>query len=73
MKNATNPFIEPLDELEAVELDTIEYDEVNELTKHIEHQKFLLKLLTKKDSFVRKVLLNKNTSMAKILKSKFYS
>ena len=60
LKNATNPFIEPLDELEAVELDTIEYDEVNELTKHIEHQKFLLKLLTKKDSFVRKVLLNKN-------------
>jgi len=60
LKLAVNPFIEPLDELEAVKLDTIEYDEVNELTTHTEHQKFLLKLLTKKDSFVRKVLLNKN-------------
>jgi len=60
LRNAINPFIEPLDELEAIKLDTIEYEEVNSLTKRIEHQKFLLKLLTKKDSFVRKVLLNKN-------------
>jgi len=60
LKNATNPFIEALDELEEMQLDVIDYDEVNELTKHIDHQKFLLKLLTKKDSFVRKVLLNKN-------------
>jgi DNA repair exonuclease SbcCD ATPase subunit len=60
LKNATNPFIEALDELEELQLDVIGYDEVNELTKHIDHQKFLLKLLTKKDSFVRKVLLNKN-------------
>jgi len=60
LKNAVNPFVEPLDELEGVELDKIEYDEVNELDKYIEHQKFLLKLLTKKDSFVRKILLNKN-------------
>lgn len=60
LKHATNPFVEALDELEATKLDVIEYDEVNELTKLIDHQKFLLKLLTKKDSFVRKVLLNKN-------------
>ena len=60
LKTNVNPFIEPLDELEAVKLDDIQYDKVNELTKLIEHQKFLLKLLTKKDSFVRKVLLNKN-------------
>jgi DNA repair exonuclease SbcCD ATPase subunit len=60
LKNATNPFIESLDELEEIQLENIGYDEVNELTKHIDHQKFLLKLLTKKDSFVRKVLLNKN-------------
>jgi len=60
LEKAINPFIEPLDEIEAIELDDIGYNEVNELTNHIEHQKFLLKLLTKKDSFVRKVLLNKN-------------
>ena len=60
LKKAINPFIEPLEELEAVKLDEIGYDEVNTLTEFIEHQKFLLKLLTKKDSFVRKILLNKN-------------
>ena len=60
LKSAENPYIEPLQELEEVEYDTIEMDKINELTTLIEHQKFLLKLLTKKDSFVRKTLLNKN-------------
>lgn len=60
LQNATNPFIEPLDELEEIKLDNIGYEEINNLTKLVEHQRFLLKLLTKKDSFVRKALLNKN-------------
>jgi len=60
LKKAVNPFIEPLEELEAVELDPIVHDETNDLVKYVEHQKFLYKLLTKKDSFVRKALLNKN-------------
>lgn len=60
LKAAVNPYIEPLEELEAVELDPIVHDETNTLVKNIEHQKFLYKLLTKKDSFVRKALLNKN-------------
>ncbi len=60
LQKANNPFIEPLEELQEVELDPIEMDEINELVSLIDHQKFLLKLLTKKDSFVRKALLNKN-------------
>lgn len=60
LKTSPNPFIEPLDELEAVELDPIDKDEINNTVRVIEHQKFLYKLLTKKDSFVRKALLNKN-------------
>ncbi len=59
-KKANNPFVEPLEELQAIDLDPIEMDKINELTTKINHQKFLLKLLTKKDSFVRKALLNKN-------------
>lgn len=55
-----NPFVEPLEELEQMKLDEISYEELNKLTKLSEHQKFLQKLLTKKDSFVRKALLNKN-------------
>lgn len=57
---AENPFIEPYDELIAIELEPIDYTEVNRLTQMLEHQKFLMKLLTKRDSFVRKALLNKN-------------
>lgn len=60
LKDAVNPYLEPLDELMSMGVGEINYDEVNKITKEIEHQKFLLKLLTKKDSFVRKTLLNKN-------------
>lgn len=55
-----NPFIAPLAELEAVKLDGAEYDEINKLQKTVDHQKFLIKLLTKSDSFVRKALIDKN-------------
>jgi DNA repair exonuclease SbcCD ATPase subunit len=60
LENATNPMLEQLDELEAVELEELDMSKINELKNIIDHQKFLLKLLTKKDSFVRKALLNKN-------------
>lgn len=57
---AVNPHTEPLLELEAVKLDEVEMVQINELNHTLEHQQFLLKLLTKKDSFVRKALVNKN-------------
>ena len=60
LKSANNPMQSTVDELEAEELDPIDMDQINKLTTTITHQKFLLKLLTKKDSFVRKALLNKN-------------
>lgn len=59
MKAAGNPFVEPLEELESVVLDDINYSELNNLRKQVDHQKFILKLLTRKDSFVRRSLLNK--------------
>jgi DNA repair exonuclease SbcCD ATPase subunit len=55
-----NPYIEPLEELEAIKLEPIDYKIIDDITRNIKHQKFLLKLLTKKDSFVRKELLNKH-------------
>lgn len=57
---AVNPHLESLHELEELELAPIDYTELNTLTQTLEHQKFLMKLLTKRDSFVRKALLNKN-------------
>lgn len=60
LKKGNNPFVEPLEELEEIELDPIDKNLTNDLNRLLEHQKFLFKLLTKKDSFVRKALLNKN-------------
>jgi DNA repair exonuclease SbcCD ATPase subunit len=60
LKNAVNPFVEQVEELKAIKLDPIKKDEVNNLVTEIEHQEFLYKLLTKKDSFIRKALLNKH-------------
>ncbi|PPD55719.1 MAG: hypothetical protein CTY12_00235 [Methylotenera sp.] len=59
LEKSTNPHIDSYQELLVVDLEEIVYDEVNLLTKELKHQTFLLKLLTKKDSFVRKELLNK--------------
>lgn len=59
-KTAVNPHIESLQELKAAVPVAPDYNSINTLTTLSEHQQFLLKLLTKKDSFIRKNLLNKN-------------
>lgn len=59
-KKATNPYEGSMADFEGINLDPISYEKMNSITKLIEHQKFLQKILTKKDSFVRKVLLDKN-------------
>ena len=43
-------------------LEEIDYDEMNRLTNLVEHQDFLHKLLTSKDSFVRKRIIDQNLS-----------
>lgn len=60
LQNGTNPYIESLNDMMTVKLDPISYEKINELNKVTEHQKFLYKLLTKKDSFIRKIILDKN-------------
>lgn len=60
LMNAKNPFVEPLEELKGANLGDLNTERVEELRELSDHQKFLHKLLTKKDSFVRKALLNKN-------------
>lgn len=60
LEESTNPHIETLEDLKSISVKEFDYTAINELTKLKDHQNFLLKLLTKKDSFVRKSLLNKN-------------
>ena len=56
----TNPYTEQIEELEKSAVQEISWDTVNELTKIKDHQEFLYKLLTSKDSFVRKRIIDQN-------------
>ena len=56
----TDPYFEQIEEMEQQAVQTINWDNVNELTRVKEHQEFLLKLLTNKDSFIRKRIIDQN-------------
>ena len=55
-----DPYQEQIGSLKKTALAEITWDEVNRLTRLQEHQDFLLKLLTNKDSFVRKRIIEQN-------------
>jgi len=57
-----DPYSEQIDDMTGQALQVVSYDRINELTKLQEHQDFLLKLLTSKDSFVRKKIIDQNLS-----------
>jgi len=57
-----NPYAEQIEDLKNTALQTISWDTINELTKLKEHQEFLHKLLTNKDSFIRKKIIDQNLS-----------
>ena len=63
LTSAVNPYEEVLQELVDMKFTDIDYSDINAKTVELEHQKFLLKLLTKKDSFVRKMLVNRGLPM----------
>jgi len=56
----SNPYDEQIDELKKTAIQEISWDVVNELAKLRDHQEFLYKLLTNKDSFVRKKIIDQN-------------
>jgi DNA repair exonuclease SbcCD ATPase subunit len=58
----TDPYAEQIAEMQQQALKEITYDTLNELTRIQEHQDFLLKLLTSKDSFIRKKIIEQNLS-----------
>jgi DNA repair exonuclease SbcCD ATPase subunit len=58
----TDPYGEQINDMQKQALQTVTYDTVNELTRLQDHQEFLLKLLTSKDSFVRKKIIDQNLS-----------
>lgn len=56
----TNPYLEQIEELKKTAVQEIDWNAVNELVRVKEHQEFLYKLLTNKDSFVRKRIIDQN-------------
>ena len=56
----TNPYTEQIAELKQTAVQEINYEQVNALVRVKEHQEFLLKLLTSKDSFIRKRIIDQN-------------
>ena len=61
-QNATDSYAEQISDMQGQALQVVSYDALNELTRLQEHQEFLLKLLTSKDSFVRKKIIDQNLS-----------
>jgi DNA repair exonuclease SbcCD ATPase subunit len=57
-----DPYQEQIEDMRYQALQEVTYDTVNELNRLLEHQEFLLKLLTSKDSFVRKKIIDQNLS-----------
>jgi DNA repair exonuclease SbcCD ATPase subunit len=61
-QSETDPYTEQITDMQGQALQVVSYDHLNELTRLQEHQDFLLKLFTSKDSFVRKKIIDQNLS-----------
>jgi DNA repair exonuclease SbcCD ATPase subunit len=57
-----DPYADQIKDMQETAVEEITYDTINTLTRIKEHQEFLLKLLTNKDSFIRKKIIDQNLS-----------
>jgi DNA repair exonuclease SbcCD ATPase subunit len=55
-----NPYIEQIEELKNTAIQEVDWNHINDLNRIKDHQEFLHKLLTSKDSFVRKKIIDQN-------------
>jgi len=55
-----DPYTAQITDLNETAIQKVDWGVVNELTSYKEHQEFLLKLLTNKDSFIRKKIIDQN-------------
>jgi len=60
MRAEENPYQDQIEAMKKTALAEVSWDEINRVSKLLEHQEFLLKLLTSKDSFVRKRIIEQN-------------
>ncbi len=57
-----DPYAEQIAEMQTQGVEEVSFEVINELNNLREHQEFLLKLLTNKDSFIRKRIIDQNLS-----------
>ena len=55
-----DPYNEQIVDMEKTAIEEVDWNTVNELARLRDHQDFLLKLLTNKDSFIRKRIIDQN-------------
>jgi len=55
-----NPYVDQIEALKRDGLEVIDFTKLNNLVKLRDHQEFLMKLLTNKDSFIRKKIIDQN-------------
>ena len=55
-----NPYIEQIESMKQTGIQEISWDTINDLTALKDHQEFLYKLLTSKDSFIRRRIIDQN-------------
>ena len=55
-----SPYDDQIKEMTETGVEEVSWDTINDLTSMQDHQEFLLKLLTNKDSFIRKRIIDQN-------------
>ncbi len=60
LEEQNDPYAEQVQELQETAIQEIDWSSINAYTDLKEHQEFLLKLLTNKDSFIRKKIIDQN-------------
>ena len=59
-QDESDPYTDQIADMETTAVQEVTWDTINELTRVQNHQEFLLKLLTNKDSFIRKRIIDQN-------------
>lgn len=57
---AENPYTKQMTEMDSLELEAIDYTHLDQMEKELDHYKLLKKLLSDRDSFIRKDIIKKN-------------
>lgn len=58
--NESDPYTDQITDMRTAAVEEIDWSKINELNRVLDHQEFLLKLLTNKDSFIRKRIIDQN-------------